>query len=285
MGRRCIAGDDGRLTWLVLAQGYRTVHQSSAKALSMFPSTFRAFVKQRVRWSRNSFRCYLTAIRMGWLRRQPIITQLTVLQILLTPVTMGMSLAYLIFSRLEYTVIGAALAVAWVVVGRGVRGFSHLRQHPRDLLLLPLMTLTVILVALPIKLFAFVTMHLANLSLNLISIKAADAGLEWLLEPWQSVPGTILLYGAAAVHVVLVLRTLYLKRTLKMPAREAAQILLRAAVAALLDAAHPDVKYPRTEAEIIAAVNAALASKNRKTILALAAELDSSNNAGECPLN
>jgi hyaluronan synthase len=143
----------------VLAQGYRTVHQSSAKALSMFPATFRAFAKQRVRWSRNSFRCYLTAIRMGWLRRQPIITQLTVLQILLTPVTMGMSLAYLIFSRLEYTVIGAALAVAWVVVGRGVRGFSHLRQHPRDLLLLPLMTLTVILVALPIKLFAFVTMN------------------------------------------------------------------------------------------------------------------------------
>lgn len=159
LGRRCIAGDDGRLTWLVLAQGYRTVHQSSAKALSMFPSTFRAFAKQRVRWSRNSFRCYLTAIRMGWLRRQPIITQLTVLQILLTPLTMGMSLAYLLFSRLEHTAIGVALAVGWVLLGRGVRGFSHLRRHPRDLLLLPLMTLTVIFVALPVKLFAFVTMN------------------------------------------------------------------------------------------------------------------------------
>jgi cellulose synthase/poly-beta-1,6-N-acetylglucosamine synthase-like glycosyltransferase len=159
LGRRCIAGDDGRLTWLVLAQGYRTVHQSSAKALSMFPSTFRAFAKQRVRWSRNSFRCYLTAIRMGWLRRQPIITQLTVLQILLTPLTMGMSLAYLLFSRLEHTAMGVALAVGWVLLGRGVRGFSHLRRHPRDLLLLPLMTLTVIFVALPVKLFAFVTMN------------------------------------------------------------------------------------------------------------------------------
>jgi cellulose synthase/poly-beta-1,6-N-acetylglucosamine synthase-like glycosyltransferase len=159
LGRRCIAGDDGRLTWLVLAQGYRTVHQSSAKALSMFPTTFRAFAKQRVRWSRNSFRCYLTAIRMGWLRRQPIITQLTVLQILLTPLTMGMSLAYLLFSRLEHTAMGVALAVGWVLLGRGVRGFSHLRRHPRDLLLLPLMTLTVIFVALPIKLFAFVTMN------------------------------------------------------------------------------------------------------------------------------
>ena len=75
-------------------------------------------------------------------------------------------------------------------------------------------------------LLVFVTMHLVNLSLNLISIRTADAGLEWLMEPWQTVPGTILLYGAAAIHVVLVLRTLYLKRTLKMPAREAAQILL-----------------------------------------------------------
>jgi adenylate cyclase len=75
-------------------------------------------------------------------------------------------------------------------------------------------------------LMVFVTMHLANLALNLISIDVADAGLEWLTEPWRTLPGTVLLYGAAAVHVVLVLRTLYLKRTLKMPAKEAAQILL-----------------------------------------------------------
>ena len=46
LGKRCIAGDDGRLTWLVLASGYTTVHQSSAKAISMFPSSFKAFVKQ-----------------------------------------------------------------------------------------------------------------------------------------------------------------------------------------------------------------------------------------------
>ena len=89
LGRRCIAGDDGRLTWLVLASGYRTVYQSTAHALSMFPTTFRAFCKQRVRWSRNSYRCYLTAMWKGWLWRVPIVSQVTVLQILLTPVTMA----------------------------------------------------------------------------------------------------------------------------------------------------------------------------------------------------
>lgn len=63
----------------------------------------------------------------------------------------------------------------------------------------------------------------------------------------------------------------------------AARILLRAAVASLLNAAHPDVDYPRTTTEIIADVNAALASNNRSTMLALAGELDDDNNGG-CPL-
>jgi hypothetical protein len=64
----------------------------------------------------------------------------------------------------------------------------------------------------------------------------------------------------------------------------AKKILLRQAVAALLNAAHPDVSYPRTEAQVIAAVKAQLASETRSAILALAGELDVDNNLG-CPLN
>jgi len=64
----------------------------------------------------------------------------------------------------------------------------------------------------------------------------------------------------------------------------AAKILLRAAVAALLNAAHSGVDYPRTSAQIIADVNAALASNNRDAMLALATSLDDDNNLG-CPLS
>lgn len=64
----------------------------------------------------------------------------------------------------------------------------------------------------------------------------------------------------------------------------AARNLLRAATAALLNAAHDGVAYPRTEAAIIADVNAALASGNRGVMLALAAQLDADNNLG-CPLH
>lgn len=159
LGRRCVAGDDGRLTWLVLASGYRTVHQSSAKAISMFPAGLGAFIKQRVRWSRNSYRCYLTAIAKGWLWRVPFITKVTVLQILLTPITMGLTIFYLIFSRLELTTWGIVAVIAWLFVGRAIRGFSHLRRHPQDILILPVLALTVIFIALPIKVYAFFTMN------------------------------------------------------------------------------------------------------------------------------
>jgi hyaluronan synthase len=160
LGRRCVAGDDGRLTWLVLASGFRTVHQDSARALSMFPSTFRAFCKQRVRWSRNSYRCYLTAAWKGWLWRVPLVSQVTVLQILFTPVTMFAAVYYVVASGLSDRGWQAlVLSLAWVLVGRAIRSVSHLRRRPADLMILPLIALVVAMVALPIKTYALVTMN------------------------------------------------------------------------------------------------------------------------------
>jgi cellulose synthase/poly-beta-1,6-N-acetylglucosamine synthase-like glycosyltransferase len=159
LGRRCIAGDDGRLTWLVLASGYKTVHQSTAKAISMFPSSFKAFTKQRIRWSRNSYRTYLTAVSKGWLWRTPFVTKITVLQILLTPITMGLTLTYLVVSRFEVSTTGGVVVLCWLLVGRGIRGWSNLRRHPVDIFFLPLLAVTVILIALPVKLYAFLTMN------------------------------------------------------------------------------------------------------------------------------
>ena len=80
----------------------------------------------------------------------------------------------------------------------------------------------------------FVTMHLTNVALNLISMQAADAALRYLTTPWTGPLGTILLYGAAAVHFVLVLRSLYLRRTLRMPAKEAVQVLLGVGIPLLI---------------------------------------------------
>jgi cellulose synthase/poly-beta-1,6-N-acetylglucosamine synthase-like glycosyltransferase len=159
LGRRCVSGDDGRLTWLVLASGYTTVYQSNARAMSMFPDTGRAFLKQRLRWSRNSYRCYLTAMWKGWLWHQPFICQLSVLQILLTPLTMGFAMTYLGAWLLHPGLLVPAVAVVWLLLGRSLRGISHLRQRPGDIWVRPLVAVMTVIVALPVKTYALLTMN------------------------------------------------------------------------------------------------------------------------------
>jgi cellulose synthase/poly-beta-1,6-N-acetylglucosamine synthase-like glycosyltransferase len=160
LGRRCVAGDDGRLTWLMLASGYRTVHQDSARAMSMFPNTFCAFCKQRIRWSRNSYRCYVTAAWKGWLWRVPLVSQITVLQILFTPVTMFAAIFYVVTSGFgDRGWPALVLALAWGLIGRAIRSSSHLRRRPADILILPLVAVVIAGVALPIKVYALVTMN------------------------------------------------------------------------------------------------------------------------------
>ncbi|HEX8046743.1 adenylate/guanylate cyclase domain-containing protein [Rhizobium sp.] len=82
--------------------------------------------------------------------------------------------------------------------------------------------------------FVFVIMHLANHSLGLISLSVADHAQHWFLAVWRNPVGTVLLYGALIVHVLLVLRMLYKRRTLVMPAGEAFQIVTGLMVPLLL---------------------------------------------------
>ncbi len=75
-------------------------------------------------------------------------------------------------------------------------------------------------------LLVFVTLHLANHALNLISLDAAEKGRLWFTAIWRNPVGTALLYGSVLVHIALVMRSLYRRRTLVMPFREALQIIL-----------------------------------------------------------
>ncbi|MBA2964366.1 2Fe-2S iron-sulfur cluster binding domain-containing protein [Ramlibacter sp. MAH-25] len=88
-----------------------------------------------------------------------------------------------------------------------------------------------------IVLFTYVATHLLNHAAGLVSLAAAEAGREWFLAAWRSLPGTVLFYGALAVHIVLALTALLARRTLRVPPLEAGRIVLGLCVPVLL-AAH-----------------------------------------------
>ncbi|MBT5435192.1 MAG: adenylate/guanylate cyclase domain-containing protein [Alphaproteobacteria bacterium] len=75
-------------------------------------------------------------------------------------------------------------------------------------------------------LFFFITTHLLNHALGLHSLAWMEAGLAVFKPVWRSWPGTILLYGAMLVHVVLAFNTLWRRASLIMPWSDAIQICL-----------------------------------------------------------
>ncbi len=83
-------------------------------------------------------------------------------------------------------------------------------------------------------LFAYVSGHLANHALGLVSLEAQEQGRVWFLAVWRNPVGTVLLLGSLVLHLALALKSLYARRRLRMPAWEAAQLVLGLAIPVLL---------------------------------------------------
>src|SRR5678816_1000018 len=69
-------------------------------------------------------------------------------------------------------------------------------------------------------LLTYITLHLTNHALGLWSLELAERALSWSILLWQSIPGTLLLYGSAGVHFALALRTIYQRRSWQLPVTE-----------------------------------------------------------------
>ncbi|MFN7166148.1 MAG: adenylate/guanylate cyclase domain-containing protein [Pannonibacter sp.] len=83
-------------------------------------------------------------------------------------------------------------------------------------------------------LFAFAATHFLNHALGNISLDWAQKGQDLRALVWQSLPGTVVLYGALLLHVGFALYRIAMRRTFRMPVWEALQILLGLAIPYLL---------------------------------------------------
>jgi adenylate cyclase len=83
-------------------------------------------------------------------------------------------------------------------------------------------------------LFTYLTTHLLNHSLGLISLVAMEAGREWFLALWRNPLSTAVFYGSLLTHFTLALYALYQRRHLRMPFWEALQLALGLCIPLLL---------------------------------------------------
>lgn len=77
-------------------------------------------------------------------------------------------------------------------------------------------------------------MHLSNHAIGLISVSAADKAARLFLAIWRNSVGTTVFYASVLIHIALVLRAIYVRRSLVMPKGEMAQIVLGLMIPLLL---------------------------------------------------
>src|SRR4030095_298978 len=75
-------------------------------------------------------------------------------------------------------------------------------------------------------LLTYLSTHLLNHSLGLISLDAMEAGRVWFLALWRNPLGTTALYGALLTHFGLALWAIYQRHHLRMRLWEALQLTL-----------------------------------------------------------
>lgn len=75
-----------------------------------------------------------------------------------------------------------------------------------------------------VVLWVYMASHMLNHALGLVSLAAAEQGLRLAIAVWHSLPGTLMLYGAFAIHVLLAMLGLYQRPTLRLPAVELLRI-------------------------------------------------------------
>jgi adenylate cyclase len=81
---------------------------------------------------------------------------------------------------------------------------------------------------------AYVTMHLLNHAVGLISLETMENVLWYIFRIWTNRPAQLLLYSSFLVHYALALYALWQRRTLRLHASEMSQILLGFAIPLLL---------------------------------------------------
>jgi cellulose synthase/poly-beta-1,6-N-acetylglucosamine synthase-like glycosyltransferase len=139
-GTHCMSGDDKRYTSLVLQNGYHTWNQLDARVYSTFKPDFKGFQKQRIRWSRNSFRSDLRALWQGWVWRYPYLAFMLIDKTI-APFTLLVGPVVLLLAIVlgNWQLVVALLV--WWHVSRAIKIAPHLMRQPRDLFIIPIFVL------------------------------------------------------------------------------------------------------------------------------------------------
>jgi hyaluronan synthase len=158
LGVPCMSGDDKRLTSLLLARGHKTVLQRTARVWSTFPGTMKVFFRQRLRWSRNTWRSDLRAtVIEGWVWRHKFLA-FTMIDKGISSFTLLLAPIFMILAIIRQDWIFVALLAGWWWLSRSIKLLPHLRRRWSSVFLVPPFVLLTFAMAI-VKIAALLTVR------------------------------------------------------------------------------------------------------------------------------
>lgn len=136
LGKPVISGDDKCLTHLVQRDGWKVGYQSQARVYTPGADKIRVFFRQRLRWSRNSWRADLRALSSRWLwKRRALAFQL--LDRLVQPITTLVAPTYFVLSLCYQQWTTTLILLVWWFVSRSIKILPHLKRRRSNIAVLP----------------------------------------------------------------------------------------------------------------------------------------------------
>jgi hypothetical protein len=201
LGKRVISGDDKALTLLVQAAGWQVRYQETAQVYTPGATEMRVFLKQRLRWARNSWRADLKALFSRWVWRKPLLA-FHLIDRLLQPLTTLVAPLYIIAAAYHGHWLAIAVVVSWWFLSRAIKILPHLRRHWSNIQILPWYIFFNYWSAV-LKIYAFFTMNQQGWITRWNQSRMSLAG------PLRLVPGYLATTSTVSVLAILVfLRTL-----------------------------------------------------------------------------
>jgi glycosyltransferase involved in cell wall biosynthesis/LysM repeat protein len=156
MGTRGISGDDKRLTHLIVEQGWHTAFVVGPVVSTPGLNSLRKFFKQRLRWTRNSWRADLRAVGRGWVFAHPALA-IFMIDRFFQPIFMLIGPVVMVFALLYEEWLFAGILLGWWLVSRFIRVFGYFKAHPGRIIYLPAYIVYGYINAV-IKIYAFATL-------------------------------------------------------------------------------------------------------------------------------
>ncbi|MDB5186897.1 MAG: hypothetical protein JWM07_369 [Candidatus Saccharibacteria bacterium] len=204
MGTRGISGDDKRLTHLIIEQGWHTAFVVGPVVYTPGLSSLSKFFKQRLRWTRNSWRADLRAVARGWVFAHPALA-LFMIDRFFQPIFMLIGPVVMVFALLYEEWIFAGILLGWWLVSRFIRVFGYFKAHPKRIIYLPSYIIYGYINAV-IKIYAFATLIEHSWATRWHKTRAKRKGMLRKAFTLSSGYLAIILFTLFASEVVMALR-------------------------------------------------------------------------------